>query len=92
MPKRPQFSRDEIQVAGEVFEVYHRNIIECIKALYGDPEFANHMTYAPEKHFVEQEENTFNVYHEMHTGKWWWKTQVNFWLFYKLFQLTNNLI
>jgi hypothetical protein len=76
LPKRPKFKRDEIQVADEIFEVYHRNIVECIQALYGDPAFADHMAFAPEKHSIEQGDNVFRMYHEMHTGKWWWETQV----------------
>jgi hypothetical protein len=75
LPARPEFQRDEIHVAGEIFEVYHRNIIECIKALYGDPEFVDHMVFAPERHHLKQGEDAFTIYHEMHTGKWWWQTQ-----------------
>jgi hypothetical protein len=76
LPSRPKFHRDEIQVAGEVFEVYHRDIIECIKALFGDPEFTDHLIFAPEKHSIQKENDVLRVYHEMHTGRWWWETQV----------------
>jgi hypothetical protein len=78
LPHRPKFKRDEIQVAGEVFEMYHRDITECIKALYGDPQFADHMHFAPEQHFTSNEENVMRLYHDMYTGEWWWKTQVRF--------------
>jgi Plavaka transposase len=63
-------------VAGEVFEVYHRDIIQCIKALYGDPQFIQNMVFAPEQHFKHQGEDSVRLYHDMHTGQWWWKTQV----------------
>ena len=60
----------------EVFEVYHRDIIQCLRALYGDPEFASHLIFKPEKHFsVDEDGEESSHYHDMHTGKWWWKTQ-----------------
>ena len=75
LPTQPQWKRDEFHVAGEAFELYHRNIIECVRALYGDPKFANQMVFAPERHFSKKGQNTFRIYHEMHTGQWWWETQ-----------------
>ncbi|KAI0040234.1 hypothetical protein FA95DRAFT_1503142 [Auriscalpium vulgare] len=74
LPARPAFHRDEITVAGETFEFYHRDPIECIRALYGDPEFAPHLAFTPEKRFSD--ENRHNrVYSQMNTGKWWWRVQ-----------------
>jgi hypothetical protein len=81
LPSRPEFKRNEIQVAGEIFDVYYRDIIECIKALYGDPEFASQMVFAPEQHHITKGATPLRVYHEMHTGKWWWQTQVSMALF-----------
>src|ERR1700731_903045 len=75
LPGRPQFKRNEIQVAGEIFEVYYHDIIECIKSLYGDPEFSGQMAFMPEQHHINQGEVLLRLYHEMHTGKWWWQTQ-----------------
>ncbi|KAJ7768780.1 hypothetical protein B0H14DRAFT_2539331 [Mycena olivaceomarginata] len=43
---RPRFQREEIVVAGEAFDVYFRDIIQCIRALYGDPEFADCLIFA----------------------------------------------
>ncbi|KAH7906613.1 hypothetical protein BJ138DRAFT_969756, partial [Hygrophoropsis aurantiaca] len=31
--RRPQFQREEIEIAGESFDVYFRDILECVKAL-----------------------------------------------------------
>jgi hypothetical protein len=62
-------------VANEVCEVYFRDVIACIKALYGNPDFAPYLVFLPEKHYVD-EEKTQRMYHDMHTGKWWWSTQV----------------
>ncbi|CAL1711137.1 unnamed protein product [Somion occarium] len=68
LPGRPQFRCKEIVVAGEVFEVYHRPIMECIKSLYGNHKFAQHLIFAPERHYADKD-MTMCMYHDMHTGK-----------------------
>ncbi|KIK34139.1 hypothetical protein CY34DRAFT_26919 [Suillus luteus UH-Slu-Lm8-n1] len=40
---RPHFKRQEILVAGEAFDVYFWDILQCVKALYGDPELAPYL-------------------------------------------------
>ncbi|KAI0055803.1 hypothetical protein BV25DRAFT_1815128 [Artomyces pyxidatus] len=75
LPGRPKFKREQVEVAGESYPVYYRDPMECIKALYGDPEFAPHLVYAPERHYVDDDQ-TIRLYGEMHTGKWWWRVQV----------------
>lgn len=72
---RPRFIRREIKVAGEVFEVFYRDIIQCVRALYGDPEFTGLLVFAPERHYADAD-HTVRVYFDMHTGRWWWDTQV----------------
>ncbi|THU76369.1 hypothetical protein K435DRAFT_704958 [Dendrothele bispora CBS 962.96] len=74
LPSRPAFKRQEVVVQGQVFEVYFRDILECVKALYGDAEFAPYLKFAPERHF-EDESCEEQLYHDMHTGQWWWSTQ-----------------
>ncbi|KAJ7483092.1 hypothetical protein B0H11DRAFT_2417306 [Mycena galericulata] len=74
LPGRPKFKRKEIIVGGEAYDVYFRDILECVKALFGDPEFAVHLKVAPEHHYAD-EDQTVRLYHDMHTGKWWWATQ-----------------
>ncbi|EIW63618.1 uncharacterized protein TRAVEDRAFT_114206 [Trametes versicolor FP-101664 SS1] len=71
---RPRFVREEIVVAGEAFEVYFRDILECIRALLGDPEFAPLLLLVPEQHYTDGTK-TMQVYFDMNTGKWWWATQ-----------------
>ncbi|KAG1739364.1 hypothetical protein EDD22DRAFT_787098 [Suillus occidentalis] len=71
---RPKFKREQVVIAGESFDVYYRNIIECIESLYGDPDFARYLTFAPERHYTD-EDQTIRLFHDMHTGKWWWNTQ-----------------
>ncbi|KAJ7865865.1 hypothetical protein B0H14DRAFT_3084269 [Mycena olivaceomarginata] len=63
---RPAFQREEVVVAGEAFDVYFRDIIECVRGLYSDPEFANTLS---------DTDKTVRLYHDLHTGKWWWATQ-----------------
>lgn len=63
-------------VGGEAFDVYFRDILECIRALYGDPEFAPYLKFCPERHYAD-EDQTVRLFHDMHTGKWWWDTQVS---------------
>ncbi|KAG1879977.1 hypothetical protein F4604DRAFT_1879899 [Suillus subluteus] len=64
--RRPRFKHEEIIVADEAFD--------CIKALYSDPEFLQHLNYAPERHYVDADK-TIRMYHDIHTGKWWSSTQ-----------------
>ncbi|KAG1873158.1 hypothetical protein F4604DRAFT_1654403 [Suillus subluteus] len=74
LPGRPKFKREQIIIANEAFDVYYRDIIECIKALFSDPNFADFLVFAPERHYADEDE-TVHLYHEMHTGKWWWNSQ-----------------
>ncbi|KAG2351167.1 hypothetical protein BDR07DRAFT_1476096 [Suillus spraguei] len=74
LPGRPKFKCKQIVVANEAFDVYFCDIIECIKALFSDPNFADFLVFAPERHYADKDE-TICLYHEMHTGKWWWNSQ-----------------
>lgn len=73
---RPVFKRQEIVVGGEAFDVYFRPIMDCVRALYGDPEFAQDLVFAPERHYADPDK-TIRLYHDLHTAEWWWKTQVS---------------
>ncbi|KAG2335638.1 hypothetical protein BDR05DRAFT_978923 [Suillus weaverae] len=72
----PKFKWEQVVVAGESIDVYYCDIIECIKSLYGDPDFARYLTFAPERHYTD-EDQTICLFHDMHTGKWWWNTQIS---------------
>ncbi|TFK85635.1 hypothetical protein K466DRAFT_601004 [Polyporus arcularius HHB13444] len=50
---RPRFIRREIIVGGESFEVFYRDVIACVRALYGDPEFAGILVFVPERHYAD---------------------------------------
>jgi hypothetical protein len=74
---RPMFQREEIIIGNEAYNVYFRDVIECIRALYGDPEFAPYLVFRPEEHYVDDSRQV-RLFHDMHTGRWWWSTQVCF--------------
>ncbi|KAL0567675.1 hypothetical protein V5O48_014322 [Marasmius crinis-equi] len=74
LPGRPAFRRAEAVVAGEAFEFYHRDILECVKTLWGDPDLTSYLVFAPERHYTDTTLQT-RLFHNMHTGKWWWATQ-----------------
>ncbi|KAF8065173.1 hypothetical protein FPV67DRAFT_1653931 [Lyophyllum atratum] len=74
LPGRPRFQRHEVLIGDEVCEVFFRDVIACIRALLGDPDFAVYLVFVPEKHYADGAE-TIRMYHDMKTGKWWWSTQ-----------------
>ena len=51
---RPPFCRHEVTIGGEGFEVYYRDVIECVKALLGDARLDPHLIFVPEFHEVER--------------------------------------
>jgi hypothetical protein len=63
-------------VVGKAINMYKRDIIECIKALYSNLEHAQYLCFAPERHYADPDK-VQHLYHDMHTGKWWWDTQVH---------------
>ncbi|KAJ7061787.1 hypothetical protein C8F01DRAFT_1013173 [Mycena amicta] len=74
LPGRPKFTRSEIVVQGESFDLYSRNIIECVRALFADTNFSPYLVFRPERHYTDTDK-TIRLFHEMHTGRWWWSTQ-----------------
>ncbi|KAI0067755.1 hypothetical protein BV25DRAFT_1794108 [Artomyces pyxidatus] len=74
LPNRPAFKHVQVEVDGEICDAYLRDIMECIAALFGAPELAPSMVYAPERHYVDPD-RTIRAYSDMHTGKWWWAIQ-----------------
>ncbi|KAI9432312.1 hypothetical protein BJY52DRAFT_1132789 [Lactarius psammicola] len=74
IPGRPAFTREEVQIAGERFDFHFREIIPCIRALFGDPEFTRQLVFSPQRHYQDPHHTT-QIFSEMHTGKWWWSVQ-----------------
>ncbi|KAI0685649.1 hypothetical protein BC835DRAFT_1455506 [Cytidiella melzeri] len=75
LPGRPRFVRHEVLIGNEVCEVFYRDVIACVRAIFGNPDFTPYLVFAPEKHYTDPEK-TRRMYHDMHTGRWWWATQV----------------
>lgn len=71
----PPFNSDALVMGGEDLEFHHRDIILCVRSLFGNPQFAQDLIFAPERHYTNAE-RTCRIYNEMHTGDWWWSVQV----------------
>lgn len=61
----------------EELELWRRDPVDCVRELLGNPAFRDHLRYAPEHVFLD-EEGEDRVYDEAWTADWWWKTQVSF--------------
>ncbi|KAI0688790.1 hypothetical protein BC835DRAFT_1283994 [Cytidiella melzeri] len=72
--RRPPFKHRTIKIANEEYDVYFRDILECVKALFSNPEFTPNLILKPERLYAD-EDQTIRVYHDMHTGRWWWSRQ-----------------
>jgi Plavaka transposase len=75
MSGRPKFKCEEIHLGGESHDFFFRDIIPCIRTLFGDPAFAKRLVFSPEYHY-EDADHTKQLFAEMHTGRWWWSVQV----------------
>ncbi|KAJ3885503.1 hypothetical protein GG344DRAFT_91265 [Lentinula edodes] len=71
---RPSFTRKEVVIAGQSFDIYKQDILECIRALYGNSDYCQYMCFAPERHYSDPDK-TVRLYHDFSTGNWWWDTQ-----------------
>ncbi|KAI9440325.1 hypothetical protein H4582DRAFT_1796975, partial [Lactarius indigo] len=76
LPGCPPFQCQDLTIAGDAYEFYFRDALQCIRSLYGNPEFAHDLTFAPERHYVD-DGRACRVYSEMHTGDWWWAVQAH---------------
>ncbi|KAJ7060041.1 hypothetical protein C8F01DRAFT_1210503 [Mycena amicta] len=76
LPRRPQFTRSEIVIQGEAFDLFSCDIVECVRALFGDTNFAPYLVFRPERHYADADK-TIRLYHDMHTGRWWYVESPN---------------
>ncbi|KAH8976730.1 hypothetical protein EDB92DRAFT_1810600 [Lactarius akahatsu] len=76
LPGCPPFKCQDLTIAGDTHQVYFRDTLQCIRSLYGNPEFARDLAFAPERHYVDHR-RACRVYSEMHTGDWWWAVQTS---------------
>ncbi len=70
LPTCSHFQCKNLSVGQEHLKFYCRDILECIQSLYGDPQFAQDLAFAPEQHYTSYE-HTCCLYNEMFTGDWW---------------------
>lgn len=87
LPRGPAFHCTPMKLVGdlkaangldqqtEVLELWHRDPVECVRELLGNPSFRKNQFYAPEQHF-RSKDGTNRQYDEMWTADWWWKIQV----------------
>ena len=61
--------------SAQTFELYFRDPIECLKALWANPVFLPYMNFQPIREYTDKTRKT-RRYNEMNTGDWWWETQV----------------
>ena len=73
--RRPAFKCKDFTIGGEQLTFYFQDILKCVQALYGDPDFANDLVFAPEHHYLDSE-CMCQIYGEMYSGDWWWEVQV----------------
>ena len=73
--RRPPFVCKDFTIGGERLSFYFRDITECIRSLYGDPNFVRDLAFAPERHYSDPQ-HANRIYSEMYTGDWWWAVQV----------------
>ncbi|KAI9430371.1 hypothetical protein H4582DRAFT_2063875 [Lactarius indigo] len=76
LPGHPSFRCEDMNLGDECLQFHYREIIPCIRSLFGNPEFAHRLVFAPERHYADAE-RTCRVYNEMHTGDWWWSVQTS---------------
>ncbi|KAK7438195.1 hypothetical protein VKT23_018125 [Stygiomarasmius scandens] len=60
----------------EILELWHRDPVDVVKELMGNPAFREHQRYAPVRHFRNRD-FTNREYSEMWTCNWWWDAQDN---------------
>ena len=70
--------------------MYARDVMQCIKTLYGNPEFAAHLIHKPEHHYHRFGDERRRIFHDMHTGSWWWEMQVFIELYVSAFVIHSS--
>ncbi|KAI0696099.1 hypothetical protein BC835DRAFT_1272404 [Cytidiella melzeri] len=68
--------RSEGESGVEVFELWKRNPVECIRELLSNPTFKDNLRYAPEQRY-EDDRGERPVLGEMWSGAWWERVQVS---------------
>lgn len=61
----------------EDVELWHRNPVDCIRELMGNPAFNGKQTYEPCQ-IYKNDDYTNQEYNEFSTADWWWEVQVGY--------------
>jgi Plavaka transposase len=75
LPGRPQFECTEVIISDETLEFYSRNVLSCIRGLFGFLSFTHDLVFCPERVYTNPERTEY-IYNEIHTGDLWWAVQV----------------
>ncbi|KAH8145068.1 uncharacterized protein LAJ45_10191 [Morchella importuna] len=70
---KASWHHSEVDIGGEKIPYYYRDPMVIVRYLLGQRAFRESLVYAP---VVEHNESGERMYGEMHTGDWWWETQV----------------
>ncbi|KAF8703639.1 hypothetical protein AX14_014179 [Amanita brunnescens Koide BX004] len=73
--RQPRFQRHDLKIGSEMATIYYRDVLQCIQALYSSHEFATQLIHKPERHYQQLGDEKCRVFHDMHTGTWWWEVQ-----------------
>ncbi|KAF7799993.1 hypothetical protein EIP86_011236 [Pleurotus ostreatoroseus] len=76
LPNTPEWLHRSVGLDGYTarYDLYSRNILECLDDLYSNPRFARTMRFVPERHWTDGTK-TSRMYRGIHTGDWMWKRQ-----------------
>lgn len=96
----PEFKCETIEITGDKVdeagkpetipaELWMRNPVEVIHQIIGNPALKNDLAYAPVQIFTDESQRE-QVFNEMNTGHWWWRTQVSSLPSLQRYQLTIN--
>lgn len=68
MPPPPSWPRNfhSVDFGGRTYDIFFRNIISCLKAIWSDPELSPYLILAPERHYADKDK-TIRLYFDMHT-------------------------
>jgi Plavaka transposase len=69
-----EVEQETIELPPSIYQIRYRNIESILEFLIGHKPFEHHLSYAPVRQFCGTSSNN-QIYDEMHTGNWWWRTQ-----------------
>ncbi|KAJ7226911.1 hypothetical protein GGX14DRAFT_313247, partial [Mycena pura] len=86
LPTGPRWNCEVLEITGDELDhlgksktekvhFWQRDCVEAIKTIIANPTFKDHLRYAPEQVYLD-EECTKREYEEMWTGDTWWELQV----------------